>query len=105
MKPPPPSAAVRLFFAVCAIIILGAFALAGGALYGRFADTNSRRAQQQAFNDEVLRTWHIVLCGLEQDSAGDPSSTGAERRRASAFLDRALSEIHAPPCTPVKGAQ
>jgi len=79
--------------AVCALVVLLALAAAGGALFTRFADTNSNRAAN-------LATWHIVLCGLESDSNRNPKTTATQKENAAAFLDKALREIHAPPCKP-----
>lgn len=82
-----------LLIALCALIVLLALAAAGGALIARFAATNSNRAAN-------LATWHIVLCGLEIDSNHNRKTTAAQKRNAAAFLDKALREIHAPPCKP-----
>lgn len=81
----------RLVVDGLALITFISLALSAWALYSRFGDGTT-------FRDEQARTWHVVICTIEQAVVAT-KRPDADKRQALRFYDNLLvNSVHAAPC-------
>lgn len=82
----------RYLLIVLSVVTLTASALAGWALYDRFAEGNRAVKDNKA-------TWHAVICTIEAATVKNPKTTRAEKAQSLAFFDGLLvNNVGTKPC-------
>lgn len=84
----------RIVIDTLAVLTATALLLSGWALYSRFGETNSRRA-------ENARVWHAVICSIEQAVVADRTRhyPDGEKTIILKFYDGLLTnDVHTTGC-------
>lgn len=83
---------VRIAVDLLAILTFLAIISAGFALYFRFSETNRNR-------QDIKRTWHAVICTIEQSVISDKTMPYKKKVRIVKFYDGLLvNSVGAMPC-------